>query len=142
MFSIKYLIVICIAVLMVGCAGYGVKPAMPDPLYDHLGEGAHQVQRCGDMGMMSPELAAFGTLYLQSIARQYSFDMDRLIASSARMREVNQESCNKVAVFLATEQQRSAQQTRYVQPAPQPNYSLPARTVCNNIAGQILCSTY
>jgi len=142
MHSIKFTCAILITLLMVGCAGYQPKPEMPAVMYEQIGDFTYQVVRCNEMGMITPELAATGSIAIQTLVRRYTVDEGQLVAAASRTRTVDQASCNKVAMEIATYQQRSAAQLRYNAPAPQPNYSLPGRTVCNNIAGQLLCSTY
>ena len=150
--SLKSLLVLCLAVSVVGCAAQPAqKRTLTDAEQDQVSRTLAAINVCGNSGKVSPDLIAVGNLSMQQMFSWAIYDRDRINqAVVSYIPQVDDQDCTILANFLATiklkqethQRQAAINSMQESQAAPLYQYSTPKRTVCNNIAGQILCSTY
>ena len=139
---IKSLLVLCLAILVVGCATQ--RPAMTEDIYQNHAKGVAVIYHCYIENVFDADTAAAGKALVNGSMNRYIYDqkyMIQLVQGISKEYALGQ--CKEAAVTIAEYRQRqNAANQRSAPTAPQYQYSTPARTICNNIAGQILCSTY
>lgn len=139
---ITMLLVIGAYALVTGCSGM-VRPTMTDTQTREAAAALKLIFVCSEGGHLDADTTATGVLLLRSSVSQYNVDPDYILRLAKDMPvEASTKLCNEAAVYIAMGKQQAASQRQQVQSAPQYQYVAPKRTVCNNIAGQILCSTY
>lgn len=146
--SIKSLLVLCLAVSVVGCASQP-RPPIDAGSHTALAKTWAATQVCGIQGNISPETVALGVVYLTSALSQYSINSEGFNSEMqywAKQRPIPASKCNEIAILIAQRKQQIDIQNQNTalqrQEMDRMLNNQPKRTVCNNIAGQILCSTY
>lgn len=140
----KTLLVLSVAVLVVGCAGMH-RPEMEEDMYKNASLGWAVAYHCHQTGAMLAEDSATIKNMIIRRTQQYTFDANRLNQMARNVdRNYALAQCKEAEVAASQYRQMNQQQSvvQQSQSVPQYQYSQPARTICNNIAGQILCSTY
>lgn len=139
---ITMLLVIGAYALVTGCSGM-VRPTMTDTQAREAAAAIKILAVCVDGGYLNADTAATGLLHIRDSVNQYNADKDYIWSMAKTMpMTASTQLCNEAAVYISMGKQQAAAQQQQVQSTPQYQYSLPKRTVCNNIAGQMLCSTY
>ena len=139
--SLKSLLVLCLAVLVVGCATQ--RPAMTEYDYQSYARSTAIAIHCYEAGVFDADTTASARTMINNRINQYTYDQNYMMQIAKGIsKEYALGHCREAAVLIAAYRQQVAANQRQSQPAPQPTYTQPARTICNNIAGQILCSTY
>ena len=139
-------------VLVSGCAAQPAqKRALTDAEHVQVAKTLAAMNVCGNSGKVAPDLIAVGNLSMQQMFSWAIYDRARLSQDvDSYIPQVDDQDCTILANFLATVRLKKETQQRQAavnsmqesQAAPLYQYSTPKRTICNNIAGQILCSTY
>ena len=128
--------------LVTGCAGI-TRPNMSESEARKAASAAKIIYGCMQAGYIDANMAATGKIILQQRMSRYNVDQDYLVNLAKTMPvEISLRTCNDLALEIAEYQQKTAINRQNAQSEPQYQYSAPKRTVCNNIAGQVLCSTY
>lgn len=139
--SFKFLLVLCLAVLVVGCAT--ARPPMSEYNYQSFARSAAIATHCYEANVFDADTAATARIMINNRINEYAYDQAYLTQLA---KEVSKEyalaHCKEAAVLIAEYRQRVAANQQQSQAAPQYQYVPPKRTICNNIAGQVLCSTY
>lgn len=139
---ITMLVVIGAYALVTGCTGM-VRPTMTDTQAREAAAALKLVADCADNGYHDADTTAAGLLQLRNSFDRFDVDKNYILSMAKTMpMSASTQACNEVAVFISMGKQQAAAQRQQAQSTPQYQYSTPKRTVCNNIAGQILCSTY
>ena len=138
---ITMLLVVGAYALVTGCAT--VRPTMDEPTSRMVIAAAKLIHECPQQGYMDTNTAGAGRLLLRNRVGDYNVDPEYMeqLAESVPV-EISQRTCTEMAIAIAEQQQRAAINRQNASATPQYQYSTPKRTVCNNIAGQMLCSTY
>ncbi len=138
---IKSLLVLCLAVLVVGCTT--PRPPMSDAVAQQTAFSTAVIVRCYEAGEFDADTVAAGRTMVNNFASRYTYDTDQLLRMAQNYSVADATSkCKEMAVTIASYRQQVAANQRSAPATPQYQYVQPARTICNNIAGQILCSTY
>lgn len=139
---ITMLLVIGAYALVTGCTGM-VRPTMTDTQAREAAAAIKLLAVCSDGGHHDADTTASGLLQLRNSFSRFNVDGDYVMNMAKSMPvEASTKACNEAAIAISIGKQQMANQQQQSQAAPQYQYVAPKRTVCNNIAGQILCSTY
>lgn len=132
---------LCLSLLvLVGCA-----TALPDSMYEKVGEGQAAIESCVRNGHMRPEVGAQGLELMRSYVAQHTYDSARLNSEiqSRSARQQTEAQCKKHETDIwATKyrQDRNRQDTRELNEAIRA--ATPKQTYCNKIGNQVFCNTY
>lgn len=138
---ITMLLIVGAYALVSGCAT--VRPTMTDTQAREAAAAMKVLYVCSQGGHHDADTTAAGMLLLKNNFSHYNADGEAIISMAKTMpMEASTQLCNEAAVHISMGKQQAAAQRQQVQSTPQYQYVAPKRTVCNNIAGQILCSTY
>lgn len=138
---ITLLLVFCAYALVSGCATQ--RPAMTEEVYQNHAKGAAVIYHCYTENVFDADTAAAGKALVNGSMNRYTYDQAYMLQLSQGVsKEYALSQCKEAAVTIAEYKQRQNVANQQQQAVPQYQYRQPARTICNNIAGQMLCSTY
>jgi hypothetical protein len=128
--------------LVTGCTGM-VRPTMTDTQAREAAAAIKVLMVCSQGGYHDADTTAAGLLLLKNNFSQYNTDGEAIMNMAKTMpMEASTQLCKDAAVHISMGKQQAAINRQSFQITPQYQYSTPKRTICNNIAGQMLCSTY
>ena len=138
---ITLLLVCCAYALVSGCATH--RPAMTEYDYQNYARSAAVITHCYEANVFDADTTAAAHAMFNSRINQYAYDQVYMMKIAKGIsKEYALNYCKEAAVAIASYRQQVAANQRSVPAAPQYQYEAPKRTICNNISGQILCSTY
>jgi len=141
----RLIIVIAVIIAYAIVSGCAVQPrAIPDSRELHGAAAALKLTYgCMQSGYITPDTAATAKIMVQYRLKEYQVDPVYMANLAQSMPvDITLNACNEVALIVAEFNQVAAANRQNAQSTPSYQYVAPRRTVCNNIAGQILCSTY
>ena len=138
------------ALALAGCAATP-KPVMPDASYAVYAARWAGFKKCGQAGLMSPEIASQGMQYVQGDASAFNVDADRLQALSlAYLNDASAPTpanCNDGAMAVVARKRQINQHNSMVAQdqkawADMINSNKPVRANCHQIGSQTVCDSY
>lgn len=133
--------------LLVGCASQPA-PQMQDHEYASIARGWVAWNRCISTGLLSPEIGAMGTRYIENDLSRVAFDsvrMDREVAkASAEVTEADKGFCNQMATLVTNQKQEidlhNASIANQQQILQNSINNSPRQVYCNTVAGTTMCN--
>lgn len=146
----KTLLISLVFLGLVGCVTVG-KPNLPEAMYEQLAWKKVGISRCGQMGLISPEIASLGLAYSDSEFNRYVFDRTKLASVfdglNRSSESPNITQCNMWAMWVMTvkrsvdiNNQIVAEDERAIQSFI--NSTRPSTTYCNKIGSSVMCNSY